>query len=963
MADAGDTIIRLSWSSTANDGGYEVLGYRLYKGRTSHLTQDDRLKQFGGDVREFTDTDVVNAQEYWYAITAYSLYGEDTSNFVVIKVVPFTLPGRPVNLIAVPGDASANLTWAPPTTDGGRPVTAYRIYYGKTRDSLGLTCLVGNVIEATVTGLRNGDAYFFKVAAVNEAGEGLASDDASAVPMGPPAPPTDLTAMSSVGGVRISWMPPADLGGAKSVSYRVYRMGPDQQAVLIKEVTDGLQCLDGDVGAGTSYSYWITAITPEGREGGPSNVCEVVARTAPGPLATLSTAIVAPGGVDLHWDAPGENGGSPITNYSVYRGLSPTSLERIVTIGPILSYSDRDVQNGLVYYYTVRAVNEFGEGPGPPPVNATPLGLPLPPLSLRVVVEGDRVTLTWAPALEAGRAPIMGYVVYRGASKGSLKRLDELGDVRSYTDALTERGKTYYYSVVAVSDIGEGERSAPISASTPIALGSVLLVLLVVVIACVATAVAVRRRKATAMAVGKVASTEGEMVVTVETAVKELAPTTSATGTSGQRPGYVIEEVFVVSRDGRLMADCAREYCRTRDADLMSGLLIAIQGIIQDGLRREEALESVKYGDSLIMIASGPSVHLAVVVYGEPDDELRDALESTVEGIEATYAGVLAEWTGDFTMTTGIEGLAMPLVRRTEHLTRQDVAALEAPPGVDVLSAVDFHRGYVRLKVAAVNGTEELVADAAIDVHYNPDMLRLERVEPATLKPKGDRVNLGTVKPGERATVAFLFDPQICQGTHIDGVLNYYDTRGAAHHVQMKRRTADVVCPIFFTREHANTAMLRRLIKERLHQSDLRVLHYPDTVAPQEALRMAKSALGGEGVQLVREYVVGGPPYEAEAWYYGETKVKGYQMVMRLGVLEERRVLEIFVASTAMEPITGLLAEFRRQLDRALRERYGRTASMDPATDETLLRQLEGRKLHIESEARDAGGGAREGVA
>ncbi|NIP34446.1 MAG: hypothetical protein GWN18_05870, partial [Thermoplasmata archaeon] len=55
-------------------------------------------------------------------------------------------------------------------------------------------------------------------------------------------------------------------------------------------------------------------------------------------------------------------------------------------------------------------------------------------------------------------------------------------------------------------------------------------------------------------------------------------------------------------------------------------------------------------------------------------------------------------------------------------------------------------------------------------------------------------------------------------------------------------------------------------------------------------------------------------------WYYGETQVKGYQMVMRLGVLADRGVLEFFAASTDMEPITGLLAEFRRELQQAVQD-------------------------------------------
>jgi len=130
----------------------------------------------------------------------------------------------------------------------------------------------------------------------------------------------------------------------------------------------------------------------------------------------------------------------------------------------------------------------------------------------------------------------------------------------------------------------------------------------------------------------------------------------------------------------------------------------------------------------------------------------------------------------------------------------------------------------------------------------------------------------------------------------------YYDAKGGVQRLEMERRQADVVCPLLFTKEHANTAMLRRLIKEKLDQSDMRMFTYTKELSPEVALVLGKPVAGGDNVQLVREYVVEGPPFEAEVWYYGETKVKGYRMVMRLSVLDGKKAIEFFAASTAMEP-------------------------------------------------------------
>ncbi|TLZ99091.1 MAG: fibronectin type III domain-containing protein, partial [Methanobacteriota archaeon] len=65
--------------------------------------------------------------------------------------------------------------------------------------------------------------------------------------------------------------------------------------------------------------------------------------------------------VTLTWQAPASDGGSPITNYKIYRGLAPTTETLLTTVGNVLTYTDSAVTNGVTYYYQVSAVNSPGE--------------------------------------------------------------------------------------------------------------------------------------------------------------------------------------------------------------------------------------------------------------------------------------------------------------------------------------------------------------------------------------------------------------------------------------------------------------------------------------------------------------------------------------------------------------------------------------------------------------------------
>src|SRR5205807_10667052 len=92
----------------------------------------------------------------------------------------------------------------------------------------------------------------------------------------------------------------------------------------------------------------------------------------------------------LTWQAPGSNGGSPITNYRIYRGTSSNGETQLATIGNMLTYTDTAVTNGVTYYYQVSAVNGAGEGPRSNEASATPS--PPPPPNAPPTVD-----FTWTP--------------------------------------------------------------------------------------------------------------------------------------------------------------------------------------------------------------------------------------------------------------------------------------------------------------------------------------------------------------------------------------------------------------------------------------------------------------------------------------------------------------------------------------------------------------------------------------
>jgi N-acetylneuraminic acid mutarotase len=96
---------------------------------------------------------------------------------------PSTVPGAPQAVSAVPGNAQATISWAPPASDGGSAIQHYTV-----KASTGQTVSTPDGrTTATVAGLTNGRAVTFTVTATTAVGTGVASAASNSVtPAGSP---------------------------------------------------------------------------------------------------------------------------------------------------------------------------------------------------------------------------------------------------------------------------------------------------------------------------------------------------------------------------------------------------------------------------------------------------------------------------------------------------------------------------------------------------------------------------------------------------------------------------------------------------------------------------------------------------------------------------------------------------------------------------------------------------------
>jgi predicted phage tail protein len=200
-----------------------------------------------------------------------------------------TPPSPPQNLQASAEDSAVNLSWSAPSNNGGSPVTSYNVYRGTSSDTETLLTQVGNVTSYNDDTVTNGQTYFYTVTAVNSVGESAQSNEASATPIGPPQPPTGLTATAKLVKINLSWTAPTNDGGSTITGYMIERStnnGSTWSTPVSNTGSTGTTYSDTNVLPLTTYTYRVSAINDVGTSS-PSNTASA-STPAVGPVTPPS---------------------------------------------------------------------------------------------------------------------------------------------------------------------------------------------------------------------------------------------------------------------------------------------------------------------------------------------------------------------------------------------------------------------------------------------------------------------------------------------------------------------------------------------------------------------------------------------------------------------------------------------------------------------------------------------------
>ena len=187
-ATRGNGSATVTWAPPPWDGGSPVTAY------TVTSSPGGATCDWSSGPLSCTVPGLTNGTPYTFTVTATNAVGPGPPSAPSAPVTPAAVPSAPTGVTATAGKAQAQVSWSPPASTGGAPISTYLV----TSVPNGKTCswTVGP-LTCTVTGLTNGTSYTFDVVAHNAVGDSPASALSS------PVTPTLPTLFHALAPVRV----------------------------------------------------------------------------------------------------------------------------------------------------------------------------------------------------------------------------------------------------------------------------------------------------------------------------------------------------------------------------------------------------------------------------------------------------------------------------------------------------------------------------------------------------------------------------------------------------------------------------------------------------------------------------------------------------------------------------------------------------------------------------------------
>ena len=383
------------------------------------------------------------------------------------QLIAATAASAPTNVAVTSGQAQLTVSFAAPSSNGGRAITNYE-YSTNGGSNWTAVSPASTSTSITISGLANGTSYDVQVRAVTAFGSGTASGTVAASTFSVPAAPTITSISAGDKQLSVNFTAGSD-GGSAITNYQYSTDGGSNWRNRATGTTASplvITTISGPANTelvnGQSYNVRIRAVNAvgNGAETATTSATPVAAATVPEAPTSL---VVTPGDQQLSIAfTPGSDGGAAITNYEYsFNNSTWTAFDPVDTVTPVVITG---LTNGTAYTVYLRARNSVGPGTASSSASGTPRTTPGAPTLGTITPGNAQLSVAFTAPTSTGGADITDYeystdngTSYKAA--GSTTSPLTLTTVSGSSAALVN-GTTYTILLRAVNAAGSGTASS-----------------------------------------------------------------------------------------------------------------------------------------------------------------------------------------------------------------------------------------------------------------------------------------------------------------------------------------------------------------------------------------------------------------------------------------------------------------------------------------------------------------------
>lgn len=118
----------------------------------------------------------------------------------------------------------------------------------------------------------------------------------------------------------------------------------------------------------------------------------------------------------------------------------------------------------------------------------------------------------------------------------------------------------------------------------------------------------------------------------------------------------IIDEIFLMTPDGRLLKHYTRRLRPDQDEDILAGMLTAVQNFIKESF--DEAggrLKAIRFENYDILISHSKNLVIAAIISTKKPEKLRTQMKLVTDDLEKQFGPKLVNWGGDKSDLAGVD--------------------------------------------------------------------------------------------------------------------------------------------------------------------------------------------------------------------------------------------------------------------------------------------------------------------